>query len=160
MIRRPPRPTRPDTLFPHTTLFRSARPDRQRPPRHSHGGEMTTRNETASMSPKPMALSPAWRMALALLAAVFAIWLLIFHESLWSMVEIWSRSDTLGHGFLIAPSVAYLIWQRRAVLVQLSPAPDLLAPVAVPGFVASLFVAWYTLVLVGGGVVAGAFVGG
>src|SRR3546814_13959610 len=26
MLRRPPRPTRTDTLFPHTTLFRSARP--------------------------------------------------------------------------------------------------------------------------------------
>src|SRR3546814_19996534 len=31
MIRRPPRSTRTDTLFPYTTLFRSdARPDRQR----------------------------------------------------------------------------------------------------------------------------------
>src|SRR3546814_4243762 len=28
MIRRPPRSTRTDTLFPYTTLFRSARPDR------------------------------------------------------------------------------------------------------------------------------------
>src|SRR3546814_4983366 len=29
MIRRPPRSTRTDTLFPYTTLFRSALPDRQ-----------------------------------------------------------------------------------------------------------------------------------
>src|SRR3546814_6618246 len=28
MIRRPPRSTRTDTLFPYTTLFRSTRPDR------------------------------------------------------------------------------------------------------------------------------------
>src|SRR3546814_10813162 len=28
MIRRPPKSTRPDTLFPYTTLFRSAAPDR------------------------------------------------------------------------------------------------------------------------------------
>src|SRR3546814_11852164 len=28
MIRRPPRSTRPDTLFPYTTLFRSQRPQR------------------------------------------------------------------------------------------------------------------------------------
>lgn len=108
---------------------------------------MTTRNETASMSPKPMALSPAWRMALALLAAVFAIWLLIFHESLWSMVEIWSRSDTFGHGFLIAPIVAYLIWQRAAVLARLSPAPALWALVAVAGSVLLWFVARVTGVL-------------
>src|SRR3546814_11060387 len=31
MIRRPPRSTRPDTLFPYTTLFRSPQPD------HDHG---------------------------------------------------------------------------------------------------------------------------
>src|SRR3546814_11570963 len=30
MIRRPPRSTRTDTLFPYTTLFRSARPRRDR----------------------------------------------------------------------------------------------------------------------------------
>src|SRR3546814_6164370 len=35
MIRRPPRSTRTDTLFPYTTLFRSARPavSRSKPPR-------------------------------------------------------------------------------------------------------------------------------
>src|SRR3546814_20635180 len=35
MIRRPPRSTRTDTLFPYTTLFRSRREDRRR---HEHGG--------------------------------------------------------------------------------------------------------------------------
>src|SRR3546814_7827916 len=43
MIRRPPRSTRTDTLFPYTTLFRSPPKRRhrlaQRPPRrHQHGG--------------------------------------------------------------------------------------------------------------------------
>src|SRR3546814_11983735 len=33
MIRRPPRSTRTDTLFPYTTLFRSARCPSRRPPR-------------------------------------------------------------------------------------------------------------------------------
>src|SRR5690606_12588238 len=121
-----------------------ARGDRRQPPRHSHGGEMTTPNETASTAPKPVALSPAWRTALVLLAVVVAVWLLIFHESLWSMVEIWSRSDTFGHGFLIAPIVAYLILQRRAVLARLSPAPALWALVAVAGSVLLWFVARVT----------------
>src|SRR3546814_11561729 len=31
MIRRPPRSTRTDTLFPYTTLFRSDRPDKRQP---------------------------------------------------------------------------------------------------------------------------------
>src|SRR3546814_7614423 len=36
MIRRPPRSTRTDTLFPYTTLFRSARPAPHRGVRHGH----------------------------------------------------------------------------------------------------------------------------
>src|SRR3546814_17071065 len=50
MIRRPPRSTRTDTLFPYTTLFRSARPGQVRPlrPRRLRmgargGGEARTR---------------------------------------------------------------------------------------------------------------------
>src|SRR3546814_3232613 len=40
MLRRPPRSTRTDTLFPYTTLFRSVadRPQRRRAPRHQHVG--------------------------------------------------------------------------------------------------------------------------
>src|SRR3546814_4503250 len=37
MIRRPPRSTRTDTLFPYTTLFRSV-PCRHTEPRHPHAG--------------------------------------------------------------------------------------------------------------------------
>src|SRR3546814_5452235 len=38
MIRRPPRSTRTDTLFPYTTLFRSAEPGGQGPDPRQHGG--------------------------------------------------------------------------------------------------------------------------
>src|SRR3546814_16373835 len=36
MIRRPPRSTRTDTLFPYTTLFRSNRPPGRVPPQGAH----------------------------------------------------------------------------------------------------------------------------
>src|SRR3546814_15102370 len=36
MLRRPPKSTRTDTLFPYTTLFRSHRPRRARPPPIGH----------------------------------------------------------------------------------------------------------------------------
>src|SRR3546814_7210665 len=45
MIRRPPRSTRTDTLFPYTTLFRS--PDRRIPP---HPGGSTQTQETTGIS--------------------------------------------------------------------------------------------------------------
>src|SRR3546814_5480122 len=39
MIRRPPRSTRTDTLFPYTTLFRSARHRHLESPKDTHSGE-------------------------------------------------------------------------------------------------------------------------
>src|SRR3546814_4169347 len=46
MIRRPPRSTRTDTLFPYTTLFRSVRPTtrRRRSPRHPPAGSRHCRD--------------------------------------------------------------------------------------------------------------------
>lgn len=72
-----------------------------------------------------------WRMAGAVLLPIFLLWLAVFHESLWSMVEIWQRSDTFGHGFLIAPICLYLAWQRRPLLARQVPVPALWALPAV-----------------------------
>src|SRR3546814_10860741 len=46
MIRRPPRSTRTDTLFPYTTLFRSGRHPRER--RQWHDGGVTSTHQTAT----------------------------------------------------------------------------------------------------------------
>jgi exosortase A len=48
---------------------------------------------------------------------------LIYHETTWSMIYIWSRSDTFAHGFLILPISIWLIWTRRDLLVGLRPRP-------------------------------------
>src|SRR3546814_17182065 len=47
MIRRPPRSTRTDTLFPYTTLFRSApgEDERERPARHGDGRDREGRRQ-------------------------------------------------------------------------------------------------------------------
>lgn len=52
--------------------------------------------------------------------------LVVYHRTTWSMVEIWERSDTFAHGFLIFPFSAYLIWGRRQYLSTFSPRPNLL----------------------------------
>jgi exosortase A len=49
---------------------------------------------------------------LALLVVLSAI-TLIFADTVWSMVTIWSRSETYVHGFLILPISIALIWQSR-----------------------------------------------
>ena len=40
-----------------------------------------------------------------------------------SIVEIWARSETFAHGYLIAPISLWLAWQRRERLRALTPAP-------------------------------------
>ncbi len=58
------------------------------------------------------------------LATVLAI-LASYHETAWSMVSIWERSDTFAHGFLIFPFSAYLIWTQRRRLSALRLQPNL-----------------------------------
>src|SRR3546814_8507391 len=50
MIRRPPRSTRTDTLFPYTTLFRSRRYAEQPPESQRTGGELETSQKTPFLS--------------------------------------------------------------------------------------------------------------
>jgi exosortase A len=50
--------------------------------------------------------------------------LLVYHETLWSIVAIWNRSDTYTHGYLIPPIVLWLIWRRRAELDMTPASPS------------------------------------
>ncbi len=58
---------------------------------------------------------------------LLVVWAGCFWQTLWSMVEIWSRSDTFAHGFLIFPISIFLIWQKRQLLQQI---PVTTAPLA------------------------------
>jgi exosortase A len=68
-------------------------------------------------------------VALLTLATVAAI-LLGYHETTWSMISTWGRSDTFAHGFLIFPFSAYLIWGQRKRLTRLSSQPNPMALLA------------------------------
>ncbi|MBQ0719377.1 MAG: exosortase A [Gammaproteobacteria bacterium] len=46
---------------------------------------------------------------------------LIFYPTVESMVTIWWRSETFTHGFLVAPIVIWLIWEKRQELARLYP---------------------------------------
>ncbi|OUS08105.1 hypothetical protein A9Q90_04535 [Gammaproteobacteria bacterium 54_18_T64] len=61
---------------------------------------------------------------------------LIFYPTVESMVAIWWRSETFTHGFLIAPIVIWLVWEKRKVLARLAPSPQYLAfiPTFIFGF--------------------------
>ena len=49
----------------------------------------------------------------------------IFWPTLYSMIEVWDRSETFTHGYLIFPISAWLIWRKRDELAQVPPRPDL-----------------------------------
>jgi exosortase A len=52
------------------------------------------------------------------------------------MVEIWSRSDTFAHAFLVPPVALWLAWRKRDALARLRPSPQpwMLLPMAAIGF--------------------------
>lgn len=66
----------------------------------------------------------AWRRApvLASFLAVAGI-LVVYAETVASIVAIWMRSDTFAHGFVVVPISLWLVWRQRDVLVLLSAKP-------------------------------------
>jgi exosortase A len=47
----------------------------------------------------------------------------IFAPTTWSMVEIWLRSDTFVHGFLVVPAFLYFAWVGRDTIASLPVRP-------------------------------------
>jgi len=64
-------------------------------------------------------------MRYGLFAGLAAIGVMgLFYDTVRSMVEIWTRSETFTHGFLILPLSAWLVWEKRTQLAKLLPAPE------------------------------------
>ena len=66
-------------------------------------------------------LARSWRATSLALALALAWVLLLYRESALAMVAIWARSDTFAHAFVVPPIVLWLVWRRRAQLVQMAP---------------------------------------
>lgn len=66
-----------------------------------------------------------WRQALLALGLVLLALLLGYRDTAWAMVEVWQRSDTFAHAFVVPPISLWLIWRRRFDLQRLSPQPSL-----------------------------------
>jgi exosortase A len=81
------------------------------------------------------ALSPAWRRALPGFIALLVGVLLLYRDTALAMLEIWNRSETFAHAFVVPPISLWLIWRQRAVLAQLTPRPQaiFLLPMALAG---------------------------
>lgn len=65
-----------------------------------------------------------WPVALACTLGLLVALLSIYWPTFYSMVEVWNRSETFTHGYLIFPISAWLIWRRRAYVAHIVPSPD------------------------------------
>ncbi|MFT6891736.1 MAG: exosortase A [Halioglobus sp.] len=86
--------------------------------------------------------------AVWLAAGFLCMLLVVFHETAWSMVSTWMRSETFTHGFLILPIVLWMVWERRSQLKAATAMPEYRALIllASSGFV--WFLAYLVDVLV------------
>ncbi|WP_022948482.1 exosortase A [Methylohalobius crimeensis] len=79
-----------------------------------------SRNRASEMG----VVSRNWRIPLLALGIGVTVLFAFYWRTFYAMVEIWERSETFAHGFLIFPISAYLIWRRRRELGGLTPRPD------------------------------------
>ncbi len=75
-----------------------------------------------------------WRSTALFTAAAMLVILGLFWQTALSMVDIWWRSETFAHGFLIAPISLWLIWRKRRELAALAPQSNPLGLVFLAGF--------------------------
>ena len=64
--------------------------------------------------------------SLLVFALALLLWFELYHETIFSMVEIWWRSETFAHGFLIFPISIYLIWDKRQRFYHTDKNPSLI----------------------------------
>jgi exosortase A len=97
-----------------------------------------------SAIPVDLRLTSPWRSALPALLALVALILLLYRDTLMAMVDVWNRSETFTHGWVVAPISLWLIWRQRERLATLTPkpAPWVLLPMAALAF------AWFAADLI------------
>lgn len=74
-----------------------------------------------------------WRLPSIVLLVLWLAMLGIYHQTAVGMVDIWSRSDTYAHGFVVPLISAWLIWRMRHALLAMRPEPSRLAWVLMLG---------------------------
>lgn len=80
------------------------------------------------LPPPPLSSTASAHRALAwCLAFALAALLALYFASMRSLFDVWIRSATFAHGFIIAPISAWLVWRQRAYWRHVPIRPALLA---------------------------------
>ena len=89
---------------------------------------------TISTAPDDLNVA-AWRRSLFMLGVVL-VWLgYLYRDTAVAMFNIWMRSETFQHCFVIVPISLWLVWRKRTRLAQIEPTQALLPvlPIAAAG---------------------------
>ncbi|MGV8989869.1 MAG: exosortase A [Thiobacillus sp.] len=70
-------------------------------------------------------LKGRWLYSGALTLGALSVLFILFWSTFYSMAEVWERSETFAHGYLIFPITIWLIWRKRHTLANIPPHPDL-----------------------------------
>ncbi len=71
--------------------------------------------------------SRVWAAAMPAFAVTLLAAFLAYGQTVSSLVNVWSHSDTFVYGFFVAPACVYLVWRSRDSLATLRPRPYPLA---------------------------------
>jgi exosortase A len=74
-------------------------------------------------STKAVASAALWRQVLPAVLVAVAWVLFLYRDAAFGMAQIWWRSETFTHGFLVLPIVLWLVWRARYTLVLQPPEP-------------------------------------
>jgi exosortase A len=72
-----------------------------------------------------IASTRGWPLFAALTVTLMLLLIAVFWPTFHSMAEVWERSETFAHGFLIFPISAWLVWRMRDELRSIQPRTDL-----------------------------------
>src|SRR3546814_9491257 len=123
MNRRPPRSTRTDTLFPYTTLFRTARRRLHPCCGHCRVGSMFV-NRVLDASAGIAARASGWALAAAAFGVAVLVLLVGYWQTVQSLVWVWDHDGTYQYAFLIFPISVWVAFGLRQRLRAHPPAPS------------------------------------
>lgn len=77
--------------------------------------------QAADMASDFKNITSKWRQSLLMWMALVAVLIGSFWPTVKSLLDIWNNNVAFGHCLLIAPIIAWLVWQRRHYVMQVEP---------------------------------------
>jgi hypothetical protein len=70
-----------------------------------------------------LSIAPGWWPALILIGIASVVFAVVFQREISGAVRVWIESTAYNHCFLILPLIGFMLWERRAEIVSVSPRP-------------------------------------